>query len=181
MEEYKNQGDVILRKDIKLVFIIICLVFLHSAFAKTSTEMRTPFNDEIAINFGYDYRVESTQLMYSRLIDNRTSIGFKAGEGRSRKEKQTSLALQAKLFKGDSFYIAPEIFYINHLDTEHQENESLVHIGAGIRLGNQFQMNNFSFGIDWIGIGKGLIIIENDYTAKPYTISLLNTYIGFAF
>lgn len=144
--------------------------------------MRSAFKDEIAVNLGYEYHVESRQLMYSRFIDSKTHYGIKGGEGRNKDSKQTIASVFAKLFKGDSFYITPEVFYINRTDfNKNDSDEKVTHLGIGIRLGNQFQLENISLGVDWVGIGKGIFIFENDHSVPPYTVTLLNTYVGFAF
>lgn len=176
--------------------ITLCLLLFVTGFtsAKTSEENRRRLNWEASLQTGYDYRAEVTQLMFSKYIGRTELVGLKVGmttDG-ARDPKQTNVALQYKKFAGNSFYFAPELYYLNYFENDQtdnsfllfpDENERFSAVGVGIRFGNQWQWENFTLGVDWFGIGGNFIYWRHDEEIfdMPVTWTLLNLHLGWAF
>lgn len=134
-----------------------------------------------------------TQAAAYYFFDKNNLLGFKAGVDRTNDESQTNFALQYKHFTGNSFYIAPEIFYLNTREESRipifseifnidGEMEEYISLGAGVRIGNQWSWRHFSIGVDWIGYGRRVGIFKRSSSnATENTWTLLNIYAGLSF
>lgn len=166
---------------------------ISSAWSATSAENRANKDLELTLQVGLDYRMSPTQLDGMYFINANNLVGLKVGIDRQGHESQTSIALQYKLYTGNSFYFAGEAFYLNsreevngyyarnvfNLKEEYANHKSL---GAGIRIGNQWTWKHFTFGCDWIGVGHRFGTFTKD-TSKlsDTTVTLLNFIIGASF
>jgi hypothetical protein len=167
-----------------LLVFLFCMSAV-SVHAKTSAEERAELNYEANVQFGADYRVDSVQFMFAKFLDDRSVIGLKGGSGSRYEKSQTTFAVQYKNFVGNTFYMAPEIFYLNYADTAgYSYDERLTGLGAHFRIGNQWQWEHFTLGCDWVGVGRVFVIFNNtdEYGDTDYlTLSVANFYLGYSF
>jgi hypothetical protein len=55
-------------------------------------------------------------------------------------------------------------------------------MGGGVRIGNQWIIKHFTFGIDWVGLGKRFGTFRKDnQDTNEYTFTLFNIYAGLSF
>jgi hypothetical protein len=101
-----------------LSIVSFCL-FSLSAFSQVPSEPTNPtknVNDsvfDITAQAGFDYRMATYQLSLMYWINPTNQIGLKAGANKSDGEHQTVFSLQYKHFLKNTFYISPEIYYLN--------------------------------------------------------------------
>ncbi len=108
-----------------------------------------------------------------------------------------TLQLTYKAYLGNSFYVDAGLFYMNtkydskslyrfgleESDTNYRSKD----LGAQIRIGNQWQWDNFTFGVDWIGVGHTGVNITKEGERPLYDeldgtyITLLNFQAGVSF
>lgn len=174
-------------------FLFLVFLFSHLAVAETTEEYRGIHKWQIQYQFGFDYRLNTHQLAAGYFIKPDQLLTAKIGNGKdthgSDEEKQFNAALQYKIFAGNSFYIAPEIYYINYHENDETltfldyDNERYTALGIGVRIGNQWIIKHFTIGCDWIGVGRNVVHWNrtDDFLSTPYTLTLLNTYIGVSF
>jgi len=175
----------------KISLIVFLCLFSSLLLAKTSREERALKDIELTLQFGFDYRMATTQTGVMYYLDADNLIGFKVGDTTVDSKKQTNLTFQYKHFAGNSFYVAGEIFYLNTLDDENWvanlflQEERYAHyssMGAGVRIGNQWTWNHFTLGCDWVGIGQRVGVFRRDYNdSDKITFTLLNVIAGFSF
>ena len=103
-------------------------------------------------------------------------------------------------FVGNSFNVMATIYYKRNTADFYKEGNTLSHgttnllyedIGTGIRVGNEWQWENFTMGCDWFGLNltsvkinlkeKGLGPIETHAPMKGLTMTLLSFYLGYSF
>ena len=148
---------------------------------------------DITAQGGYDYRMATYQISAMYWINPTNQIGVKGGANKSDGEHQTVFSLQYKHFLKNSFYISPEIYYLNtrekdswwltdnlfNLEAKYSE---YVSMGAGVRIGNQWIIKHFTLGIDWIGLGRRFGTFRKDnQDTNEYTATLFNVYAGLSF
>lgn len=169
----------------KLFWILFLIA--GNVLAGQSEELRASKKYEAKLQGGFDYRMDSTQGSFGIHLNPDDIISFKAGAGSSNHRKQTSAAFQYKHFEGNSFFIAPEIYYVNyhHTDDDNFFNIDPGHIstlGVGFRIGNQWHFKYFTVGFDWIGVGRNLAYWSDTSADKyHYTFTLLNMFVGGSF
>jgi hypothetical protein len=143
---------------------LILLITPLAAGANSSQEARASKTYEATIQAGGDYRMSPTSLALMYFFNADNLLGLKAGVDRTGVEHQTNIALQFKHYASNSFYVAPEIFYLNtnedviggfwsdvfNIQREYARYSSM---GAGIRIGNQWTWKYVTVGCDWVGIG----------------------------
>lgn len=111
-------------------------------------------------------------------------------------EKGTLIKASSKVFTGNSFYLDGGLFYMESKEnrikvlgfSSSQDTYDLTEykkIGGQLRIGNQWQWENFTLGCDWIGFGVEVADLgskgpRKNEDATTY-ISLLNLNIGMAF
>lgn len=174
-------------KNFALIFV---LLFTSLAYAATSQENRANLKYEITAQYGINYGVgKITQGSIGYYLNPNDQIAFKAGRGQEGDDKLTNFTLQYKHFTGNSFYVAPEVHYLNYFEDDDTpslldyEKEKFTGIGAGIRIGNQWQWKYLTLGFDWIGINHVLAhwSKKEDVFDSPWSFTIGNCYIGLAF
>lgn len=175
----------------KLLLVSLLTLPLFS-FADTSESERGKNKWEITVQAGGDYRMTPTQGSVMYHLDQDTLIGFKGGTDRESNESQTSFALQSKHYTGNSFYVAPEIFYLNtNEDVDwfisdifniKSEYARYISMGVGVRIGNQWTWDTFTLGCDWIGVGRRVGTWRKDTdNLSDTTVTVLNVIAGVSF
>ena len=123
-----------------------------------------------------------------------------ADEVWERNGKGHSISAGLKQFVSNSFYVKPELYGrtqdIVHSTTSSYDYQtdkytltdkevgSIRDIGASVRIGNQWQWENFTMGCDWVGFARSLTTLEESgkITSNELSnISLLNFYLGATF
>lgn len=116
--------------------------------------------------------------------------------------KMRSLTLGYRYFTGNSFNIMPAIYY-RRSNTEYfrtgiftntRQRSTLIYedVGVGLRIGNEWQWENFTLGADWFGLNAKVIQINKEkYTSsddfdlfsleEDVTLTLFSLYIGYTF
>ena len=154
-----------------------------------SEVIRAEKSHEVAISWGQDYKIVTTQLILSKYLAANEVIGFKFGYGTDHRgnyhDTQLNISFQYKRFLSNSFYVSPEVTYLKFEQSEDnyypdQDNEFYRGFGIGFRIGNQWHFENFIIGCDWVGLGKLLVATEDTDNLNSYA-TLLNTYIGCSF
>ncbi|MEA9355470.1 hypothetical protein SHI21_04635 [Bacteriovorax sp. PP10] len=115
--------------------------------------------------------------------------------------KMRAVTIGYRRFLGNSFNIMPTIYYRRNTGDFYQEGQfsnvvgsnNLVYedVGTGIRIGNEWQWENFTMGCDWFGLNltsakinfqeKSLGPIETHAPMKALTMTLLSFYLGYSF
>ncbi len=171
----------------KIALIIVLALSSINLFAATDDSVL-----DVTLQVGLDYRMSPTQLAVMYWLNPSNQLGLKAGVDREGEERQTSIALQSKHFLKNSFYISPEIFYLNTRENENWLTDQVfnlkskfteyVSMGAGVRIGNQWVIKHFTIGVDWIGAGRRFGTFRKDnQNATETTYTLLNIYAGLSF
>ncbi len=99
-----------------------------------------------------------------------------------------------KHFVGNSFYYKPEVFYRKQrLVTETTNNSARLisatagdytDIGLSIKIGNQWQWENYTLGCDWVGLNQTASVVDINGTLERDdlpTFTALNFYMGASF
>ena len=122
-------------------------------------------------------------MAFSKFLNSDSLVGLRFGARASHQENQTNVTLQYKRFTDNSFYLAPEIFYLNYTEKfNRSKDDELTGMGLGLRLGNQWQWDNFTLGCDWVGIGRTMVYFKSTTSDKNfYTVTLANVYLGWSF
>lgn len=172
-------------------YAILVALFLVSKFlyAATSQEERANKKYQLSMQGGHDYKVYGASFMASKFLGSEELLGLKVGVANDGDDHQTIFALHYKRFVGNSFYFAPELYYLNYTETDHSPtlldyaDERATALGLGIRIGNQWQWENFTLGCDWIGVGSNLVHFRrtDDFLSLPFTFTLLNLQAGWSF
>ena len=176
----------------KIILALILTTLPSLVFAESSEAERAKKSVEFTVSAGVDYRLSPTQLAAYYFFDKNNLLGLKAGVDRNGEERQTNVALQFKHFTGNSFYIAPEVFYLNTREDEDwflnevfnikRSYAEYISYGAGVRIGNQWSWRHFSLGVDWIGVGRRIGVVRRDTDdLSKTTWTLFNIYAGLSF
>jgi len=176
----------------KIIVLAFFIAISGLVRAESSEGERAKKSIELTVSAGVDYRMSPTQFAAYYFLDKNNLLGLKAGADRNSEERQTSVAFQYKHFTGNSFYIAPEIFYLNTREDDTwllklfninvDGYSEYVSMGAGVRIGNQWSWRHFSIGADWIGYGRRIGVFRRDNDkASENTWTLLNIYAGLSF
>lgn len=149
----------------------------------SSADNRTHLKYQVVWNpIGQDYRLAVTQLTFAKFLTPDSLVGLKIGHGRAKDDEQFDMALQSKHFVNNSFYFSPEVFFLNSkFGRDYHADYRLSGLGLGLRIGNQWQWKNFTFGCDWIGFGKTMVHFKNNIGEGLYTVTFLNAYLGWSF
>lgn len=103
----------------------------------------------------------------------------------------TALKFGVKQFTGNSFYYQPNISYrsATHITTADYNYKD---INLGVRIGNEWQWENFTLGVDWLGFNQHIIKIDETVNPagpvpssidieKSLTFDFLGVYLGYTF
>lgn len=173
--------------------IILALLAMIPVFSTASTSEENRAGKKFEATFQaalFDYRASTSQVSAMYFIEPNQLLGLKLGT-RDGGEKQTNIALQYKRYLGNSFYMAPEIFYLNSREDVNgifgdifssHDYANYSSMGAGFRIGNQWTWKHFTLGCDWVGIGQRLGTFRKDTSRlNDTTYTFLNVIIGASF
>ena len=100
------------------------------------------------------------------------------------------ISFEFKKFTGNSFYLSLGFYYKDQTFEDFDNDDFDVPtdyktLGAIIRIGNQWQWDDFTLGCDWIGLGKDLAILDIDGNSEDEAEDFLglglNFYLGVSF
>lgn len=160
----------------------------------TSEENRKSLNYQVALAFvGVEYGT-STPLTFSASYffnpDNLLTLRYTNINNNN--EKLRAVAIGYKHFLGNSFNIMPTLGWrrtIGSSESNFSPRFKYEEINAGIRIGNEWQWENFTMGCDWVGINKTIIKLHstgdsgiiNSAIKQSTTFALLSFYLGYSF
>ncbi len=156
---------------------------------------------ETALNLGYFLNDKTVlKLRFSSLRGTAQDIYSDEGDSKEVKDawaKQgngTAIMAGVKLFTGNSFYVEPAAYYRNQYQvysttefgasTVEIDDADIKDAGLSLRIGNQWQWDNFTIGCDWIGISRSLVDLGSTgdtNSDRLASTSLLNLYLGASF
>lgn len=103
----------------------------------------------------------------------------------------TAIKAGYKKFAGNSFYYQPAVYFRNtsHITSAHYKYED---VGLGLRIGNEWQWENFMLGIDWIGINHSLFEVNEEIhpnvpvpnnidVDEKFSFDFIGLYLGYSF
>lgn len=157
-----------------------------------------------SIEGNYFYKRDTIfTLQYSELVSSLGTLEedkYSEDELRiwKRNGKGSSISVGAKQFYGSTFYIKGEGYYrhqdhvnltgsrirpgtLNTWVVDLKETGRIEDIGLGFRLGNQWQWDYLTIGVDWAGFNRSLSIRSKRGSLDHediHTYNLLNFYIG---
>lgn len=151
----------------------------------TSAHHRVGKRYQGTLSYGGDYAEVLPQVMLSKFLTSSDLLGLKAGYLKDSESSsdayQMNLSLQYKRFFSNSFYLAPEVFYLKReVEREYSRDSKYRGLGASLRLGNQWQWEKLTIGCDWIGVGSRLVHFKQDGGDKFFVTSF-NAYVGLSF
>lgn len=192
-----------------LIFISVAnaqtdLVFSTAQFSSlaSSQDLRSTKKFQIAAGAGVDYTTFGRQAEFGYYINSDFLVGLKYSvsmlEGEGSQEVYSALGIFNRIFLSNSFYIQPILFFRSYENSQYQgenytvrQNDSgeFSDYGLSATIGNQWQHQNFTIGIDWIGFSKALSLSSGEYWISPegksmgenFQISFLNLRIGLSF
>lgn len=162
----------------------------------TSLKNRENRSWQLAIGPGIEFGIPSLSLNIARFLSQNSVLNLRYSYRNNYNSDDGEKDLRAikfgvKQFAGNSFYYQPNISYRNvtHVTTVDYNYKD---INLGVRIGNEWQWENFSFGVDWLGFNQHIIKI--DETIKPegpvpssidiekaLTFDFLGIYFGYTF
>ena len=171
------------------LIVALFLIAASTSVYSGSQEMRGDKSFQATVGLGYDYKLYQTSITVSKFLDADNMIGIHAGQGDDGDDHQTTVGIQSKHFLGNSFYIAPELYYLNYFETDDDKDifdsidEKITALGLSVRIGNQWQFKGVTLGCDWFGAGRNLVHWKrtDDFLSNPYTFTILNFYVGWSF
>lgn len=114
--------------------------------------------------------------------------------------KMRSLTLGYRRFAGNSFNIMPTVYYRRSksdrfnagLFTTGRSTLIYEDVGVGLRIGNEWQWENFTLGVDWFGLNAKVIQLNKEKRdtsdgfdlfniEEDITLTVLSLYIGYTF
>lgn len=154
---------------------------------KPSEENRDKKKFQTTIGFGYDYSALVSQLNLGAFISQNDLVSLRYGFVDKEKLRssqvfqQQNISLQHKKFKGNSFYLAQELAYLKKatIPEDSSIDEKFTKVSYGLRIGNQWQWQNYTMGFDWVGVGASFWTLSG--SGDNFNISLLNFYLGASF
>jgi hypothetical protein len=183
-------------------FLVFTLILISSslAWAKPSLEERQELKYQITLGIFSEYtQIDSTTLSAGYFLspDEIIQLRFTAAHHTARDDAKRGLystdieVLTAgyRKFFGNSFNIMPSLYLRNlsedRANTTHKPDLKITDFGLGMRIGNQWQTDYFTYGCDWFGINSMLLRFNeiNHVGSRDYQFSLtfLSLYIGASF
>lgn len=159
----------------KSCLIVTLLLASSLSFAGNSKENREGLKYQSSLGWGGAYMDSgSIQLNVSKFLTSEKLLGIKISGTNGSNENQLAAAIQYKHFFSNSFYIAPEAYYLNWFEHHNQSSaENLTTLGIAVRIGNQWQWERFTIGVDWIGYGRHLAYFRKDAKYRDFADGLL--------
>ncbi len=103
----------------------------------------------------------------------------------------TAVKVGYKKFAGNSFFYQPSAYFrkASHITTVQYKYEDL---GLGFRIGNEWQWENFTLGIDWLGVNRHIVKLDESVNPpglvpssididKNFTFDFVGLYVGYTF
>lgn len=147
-------------------------------------------NKILTANLGMAYNLVGpvNTLDVGIFLDNNSLLGLELGYAKDSNEKgeiEKTLGMFYKQFTGNSFYIRFGLFYEKLKSSKYViYSETQNSVLADARIGNQWQWQTITLGIDWIGVyQRALVVKEFEYSKNnsKYGVTFLNFYAGFSF
>jgi hypothetical protein len=151
--------------------------------AAPSREERQRLKYQALFMTGQDHRTMAEQLAVGKFLEPDSMLILKGGQGKFQERYQSVFGLQYRHFTGNSFYVAPELYYFNFTKRQDQRaDDRVTALGASFRIGNQWQWKHFTVGADWIGIGRNLVSWNSTskFVGSNVTYTLLNLQVGWS-
>jgi hypothetical protein len=155
------------------------------------------------MSWGSNYSTSSGGLTLSYFLDSDSLINlsyFDLSDDNTVTDDYddgTAIELSFKQFNGNSFYFQVYGYYRSIEETDRTNSflfsspdgfYRLKDAGLGIKIGNQWQWDNFTIGCDWIGLGRRIAKFSEEgstrvfsFTSERTHVTALNLYLGFAF
>ena len=172
----QNQSSLENRKDLKYQTTLSIMGADYSGFRRNFTLAVGYFlNDKNLINLRYTFQNSSGAQ------DNSSTTDYP--------ETTRAIAVGDRYFFGNSFNTLASIFWKDHskFDRSNGRTYKFKDYGVGVRLGNEWQWNNFTMGCDWFGINHSLVKVSDTFPATSFgldrelTFAFLNFYLGYSF
>lgn len=169
-------------------------IVLESMKSRSEKKYNLNVSTAVALEGG---TIRSGEISYN--IDELRSLTFSFSDIQSLYSNTDDLNASGKLlsvnykrFFGNSFYIKSGIYYKNQktqiakdeLRDHPERTEKLEALGLDLRIGNQWQWDHFTVGIDWIGQATDFYNLSINRGQRKETNSFLyglNLYIGAVF
>lgn len=188
-----NQASSQERKDKKVTINASVMGITHNTLSR-SLEAGYHLNADTVLSLQYsDLQSGLATTDEGKYSNDELNTWLRNGVG-------SSISTGGKRFLSNSFYIKAEAYYRNqdHINKTgskkstangewmvvYKETARIEDMGATLKIGNQWQWDNFTLGCDWIGANKSLSILsqrgkveDNDLNS----VSLLNFYLGASF
>ena len=165
---------------------------------KNSKQNRDKKKMNISFTAGRELGVNAVGTEISYFLEPNSAIYIKYSNDdediRSGFENTALVKLGLKKFKSNSFYYKVGAYHLSS-NTKHYVKDSsnnyksvkstFSELGISGSIGNQWQWENLSVGVDWLGINR--TIVELQKFSAPFertnmtTISALNMQIGYSF
>lgn len=162
---------------------ILAFLLLSSAFAsdnqtlitqnqkRNSFQNRTESDYELLAGIGIAYSMlDGLSFTAGKYLNEDTVLELEIFAGNDDEETNSpksifGLSVNAKKFVGNSFYIRPGLFYGNYKEENtrpeilEDERSSFRRsdLGVSFMIGNQWQWEAFSMGVDWFGVQYGAL------------------------
>jgi hypothetical protein len=154
----------------------------------TSSEIRQTKNMELLVLHGYEYREVANQVALGFYLNSNNILSVRGGKESSTEfgSRQLSLATQWKHFFSNNLYITPEIYYLKFYDDldAQSRDDQITALGAGVRIGTQWQWKYLTIGIDLVGVGYNLIYFKDEINKSgvdKLSYNVANIYAGINF
>jgi hypothetical protein len=178
-------------------FLSLSLIFYSAVImAKPSLEERQDKRFQITIGTGREYTEVSTiysagyYLTPDDLLLIRYTLSDSDKYGMASSKEMRTVTLGYRKFLGNSFNIMPTIYY-RRFASDWSTGTTKAYFdyrdaGIGMRLGNEWQTDYFTYGVDWFGINKGIKVANKSQglivtSQKLLSFTYGSIYIGLAF
>lgn len=192
-------------------YLILLLLFIcNNSYSQTEQKSSdyAPFEEgkssrnrldrkwQLALGLGIEFGIPSMNYNASYYLDPNSLLNLRYSHRGDYDKDGGSKELSAfkfgvKKFVGNSFFYLPNIAYRNtsHTTTADYNYQDIT---LGVRIGNEWLLDNFTLGIDWLGFNQHIIELEEKVTPdgpvpsnadieKTITFDFLGIYVGYSF
>ncbi len=151
----------------------------------------------IGVGMGFDYGAYGRSYNLGYFLDRNNILNVNMvnvdTERGSYSENYSANVISASLqhFTGNSFYVAGSVYGRSAKERQLDNNFDLQNLsykdmGAGIKIGNQWQWQNFTLGCDWIGLNYSIFKLSskgniNEAVRLDRAATLLRLYLAVTF
>lgn len=189
-----------------LIFLLLAICNISLSYsAETSFDNRADKKFQFSLGYAareYINTATSLNAAYFLKQDDLLSLSYTMvnASDNDAARKLRAVTFGYRKFFGNSFNLMPTIYWRRNTADYFKEGpytfigtNNLIYedIGAGVRLGNEWQWEHIVFGCDWFGINhtikelhkeeKGLGLIDIISLEKALTITVLKFYLGYSF